>query len=291
MGEDDGVEKTPEWASEICGVPARVVKALAKEWASKRTTVVIGNGGPGIRGPYATEPARLQCICLAMQGLGKPGVNQAKMIEWGLFDKPDQYAQPMPLRVPNLRSAYTGGHPDETNHPSFLPKTFVPKGILEGECDWWGCESETAERSNQFVHYKYPADGCSKIHMVWTDSPCVDHLLERRQRLRQGHAAPRHRVHVRPAPLARERLPDGRHRPAREHQARRGRHRRRHLQRPVQPALPRAQVHRADRRELQRLRDRRHDRRAPGPQRGSTPAARRSPSSSSTATRPRAATT
>jgi len=171
MGEEDGVPKTPEWAAPITGVPSRVIKALAEEWASKRTTVVIGNGGPGIRGPYATEPARLQCICLAMQGLGKPGVNQAKMIEWGLFDKPDQYAQPKPLRVPYLRKAYTGGHPDETNHPSFIPKTYVPKAILEGECDWWGCECETADRTDQFVHYKYPADGCSKIHMVWTDSP------------------------------------------------------------------------------------------------------------------------
>ena len=171
MGKEDGVAKTPEWAAPITGVPARTIKALAKEWASKRTTVVIGNGGPGIRGPYATEAARLQCICLAMQGLGKPGVNQAKMIEWGLFDKPDQYAQPKPLRVPYLRKAYTGGHPDETNHPSFIPKTYVPKAILEGQCDWWGCESETADRKNQFVHYKYPADGCSKIHMVWTDSP------------------------------------------------------------------------------------------------------------------------
>ncbi len=171
MGEEDGVPKTPEWAAPITGVPARTIRALAEEWASKRTTVVIGNGGPGIRGPYATEAARLQCICLAMQGLGKPGINQAKMIEWGLFDKPDQYAQPKPLRVPNLRKAYTGGHPDETNHPSFLPKTYVPKAILEGQCDWWGCESETADRKDQFVHYKYPADGCSKIHMVWTDSP------------------------------------------------------------------------------------------------------------------------
>ncbi len=171
MGEEDGVEKSPEWAEPICGVKARVIKALADEWASKRTTVVIGNGGPGIRGPYATEPARLQGICLAMQGLGKPGQNQAKMIEWGLFDKPDQYAQPKPLRVPYLRKAYTGGHPDESNHPSFIPKTYIPKAILEGECDWWGCESETADRVNQFEHYKYPADGCSRIHMVWTDSP------------------------------------------------------------------------------------------------------------------------
>jgi len=171
MGEEDGVPKTPEWAAPITGVPSRIIKALAEEWASKRTTVVIGNGGPGIRGPYATEAARLQNICLAMQGLGKPGVNQAKMIEWGLFDKPDQYAQPKSLRVPNLRKAYRGGHPDETNHPSFIPKTYIPKAILEGQCDWYGVESETAPRENQFVHYKYPADGCSKLHMVWTDSP------------------------------------------------------------------------------------------------------------------------
>ena len=171
MGEEDGVPKTPEWAAPITGVPSRTIKALAEEWASKRTTVVIGNGGPGIRGPYATEAARLQNICLAMQGLGKPGVNQAKMIEWGLFDMPDQYAQPKPLRAPNLRKAYRGGHPDETNHPSFIPKTYIPKAILEGKCDWYGVESETAPRENQFVHYKYPADGCSKIHMVWTDSP------------------------------------------------------------------------------------------------------------------------
>jgi len=171
MGEEDGIPKTPEWAAPITGVTSRVIKALADEWASKRTTVVIGNGGPGIRGPYATEPARLQNICLAMQGLGKPGVNQAKMIEWGLFNMPDQWAQPKPLRISNMRKAYTGGHPSDTNHPSFIPKTYIPKAILEGECDWWGCESETANRTNQFVHYKYPADGCSKVHMVWTDSP------------------------------------------------------------------------------------------------------------------------
>lgn len=170
LGKEDGVDKTPEWAAPITGVPSRIIKALAHEWASKRTSVVIGNGGPGIRGPYATEPARLQGICLAMQGLGKPGQNQVKMIEWGLFDFPDQYAQPKPLRVPNMRSAYTGGSPSDANDPS-IPKTFVPKAILEGKCDWWGCQSETAVREDQFTHRFYPAEGCSKIHAVWTDSP------------------------------------------------------------------------------------------------------------------------
>ena len=170
MGRADGVEKTPEWAEEICTVPARVIKAVAHEWASKRTSVVIGNGGPGIRGPFAHEPARLQGICLAMQGLGKPGVNQVKMIEWGLFNFPDQFSQPLPLRMPILNDAFTGGDPSDPHEPS-LVKTYVPKGILEGSCDWWGVKSETAVREDQFIHRKYPEDGCSKIHAIWTDSP------------------------------------------------------------------------------------------------------------------------
>ena len=94
MGEEDGVPKSPEWAAPITGVPARVIKALADEWACKRTTIVIGNGGPGIRGPYSTEPARLQVLCLAMQGLGRPGCNQAKMIEWALERSPDFMSAP-----------------------------------------------------------------------------------------------------------------------------------------------------------------------------------------------------
>ncbi len=278
MGDEDGVKKTPEWAAPICGVPSRTIKALAKEWASKRTTVVIGNGGPGIRGPYATEPARLQNICLAMQGLGKPGVNQAKMIEWGLFDKPDQYAQPKPLRVPYLRAAYTGGHPDETNHPSFIPKTYIPKAILEGECDWYGVESECADRTDQFVHYKYPADGCSKIHMVWTDSPSWITCWNMGNEYVKAMRHPDIEFMFCSASVARERRPAGRHHPAGEHQARRRRHRRRYLQRPVQPALPRAQVRRAAGRVVQRLRDRRASLRSASACCRSTRAARPSPS-------------
>jgi molybdopterin guanine dinucleotide-containing S/N-oxide reductase-like protein len=171
MGREDGVPKTPEWASPITGVPSRIIKALAKEWASKNTTICIGNGGPGIRGPYSSEPGRLQVLCLAMQGLGRPGCNQAKMIEWGLVSDLEQESPPAPVVITDLYGAYTGGSVTDTNHPSFLPKTLVPKAILEGKCDWYGNEHELADRENQFVHYEYPAEGCSQIHMIWTDSP------------------------------------------------------------------------------------------------------------------------
>jgi len=39
MGQEDGTPKTPTWAAEICGVPSRTIKALARQWAKKATTI------------------------------------------------------------------------------------------------------------------------------------------------------------------------------------------------------------------------------------------------------------
>ena len=85
LGKEDGLPKTPAWASEKSGVPEWTIKALARDWANKVTSLIHGNGGPGIRGPFASEPARLEAMLLGMQGLGKPGVHQAKMIEWRIY--------------------------------------------------------------------------------------------------------------------------------------------------------------------------------------------------------------
>ena len=137
---EDGVPKSPEWAAPITGVPARTIKALADEWASKRTTVVIGNGGPGIRGPYATEPARLQVLCLAMQGLGKPGCNQAKMIEWGLHHDAEQQCR---RRRPRCSPAcYAGLHaaapPSDERNPTSSPRAWCPRPSSRAQVDWYG---------------------------------------------------------------------------------------------------------------------------------------------------------
>jgi len=171
LGKEDGVSKTPKWAEEITGVPSRVIKELAREWASKRTSVVIGNGGPGIRGPYASEPGRLQVLLLAMQGLGKPGANQVKMIEWGLLGSPEQEPLPRPMVFPNLGAAYKGSDPRLVWSP-FIPKTLVHEAILNPPLSWYGNETQMAPRENQFKKYTYPMEGCSEIHMIWTDSPC-----------------------------------------------------------------------------------------------------------------------
>ena len=71
LGKEDGIAKTPAWAAPITGVPEWTIKALARDWASRRTSITHGNGGPGIRSSYSTEPARLEVLLLAMQGLRK----------------------------------------------------------------------------------------------------------------------------------------------------------------------------------------------------------------------------
>jgi trimethylamine-N-oxide reductase (cytochrome c) len=109
LGKEDGIPKTPKWASEKCGVPSWTVKALAREWYHKVTSIMIGNGGAGIRGPFATEPCRLQSICLGMQGLGKHGRHQSKVLEWNLHT--DVYPVPyqgekiinVPMRAEQVR--------------------------------------------------------------------------------------------------------------------------------------------------------------------------------------------
>ncbi|MBW1635503.1 MAG: molybdopterin-dependent oxidoreductase [Deltaproteobacteria bacterium] len=76
LGEEDGQEKTPEWAEEESGVKAKVIRALAREWAAKRTILSGGaRGGEGgaCRQAYGTEWARMMVLLQGMQGLGKPG--------------------------------------------------------------------------------------------------------------------------------------------------------------------------------------------------------------------------
>ena len=192
LGKEDGVPKTPAWASSKCGVPEWTIKALAREWASRRTTIAHGNGGPGVRVPYSTEFGRLEVLNLAMQGLGKPGAHQVKMLEWGRRSTRETDPMPSGEVMPQVYSVYTGAMKFNTSVPAsqgqglaeqdvsrgiqtpdqFIPKNLVHEAILHPPISWYGTTSATSLVEDQFIRYTYPAKGYPEIHLIWTDSPC-----------------------------------------------------------------------------------------------------------------------
>ncbi|MCL1895993.1 MAG: molybdopterin-dependent oxidoreductase [Clostridiales bacterium] len=230
----DGVPKTPKWASGKCGVPSYTIKALARHWAKHVTSLTIGNGGPGIRGPYSHEHCRIQSILLSMQGLAKPGRHLAKWLEWSLMTA--DFAMPykgeevmaIPHRAELVRPAGAvfdeemikemnkrgmsdvGAidaaemarrlsekdygfaavltqseamkkverlvditNPIATPPSQSVPKCMVHDAILKDSIEWYGLWSFCGPVKEQWDRFVFPEKNCSRIHMVWTDSPCM----------------------------------------------------------------------------------------------------------------------
>ncbi len=173
LGKEDGVPKTPEWASKKCGVPEWTIKALAREWAKKITSIAHYFGGSYVRGPFSHEPGRLECILLGMQGLGGPGVHQSQITYTG-----------MP-RAEGLRSTrfYNPELSERITKPvattirawgkQLIPKTYIQQAIENPPLTFYGSGAIETPTEDQFIKYTYPLEkGGAEIHMIWTDTPC-----------------------------------------------------------------------------------------------------------------------
>jgi len=171
LGREDSVPKTPEWASPKCGVPEWTIKALAREFAAKTTSIVHNFGGSMIRGPYAHEPGRLEVLLLGMQGLGKPGVHQYHRWDGLPRSTAGSGGEYEPRR---LTSVWTGRQ-YRRNTKQIIPKTLIQEAILNPPITSWGSTQFPAPVEDQFIKYTYPIpeeEGGSEIHMVWCDTPC-----------------------------------------------------------------------------------------------------------------------
>ena len=72
LGEHDGVEKTAEWASHICGVEAETLRQLARDMAKSRTMIMAGWGIQ--RQHHGEQPHWLLVTVASMLGqIGLPG--------------------------------------------------------------------------------------------------------------------------------------------------------------------------------------------------------------------------
>jgi molybdopterin guanine dinucleotide-containing S/N-oxide reductase-like protein len=166
LGAEDGVAKTPEWASRITDVSVAIITALAKEWAAKRVMVVgAGQGGPA-RTVYATEWARLVVLLQAMQGLGKPGVSLLCTAGGAPF---------------NADVSFPGyGDPDgmlwltkAASKPVFNPveqrlyRLLMPDAVLDPPVSWLGEGLCAFALEQQFKEYTYPMPGYPEIKMFY----------------------------------------------------------------------------------------------------------------------------
>jgi trimethylamine-N-oxide reductase (cytochrome c) len=164
LGEEDSIPKTPKWGEEKTGVPSRIIKALARVWAGAPTSTAHANGGNMVRAPYATENARLEVCLLGMQGLGKPGIHM-----WSTMSIP----VPRHLVYPDVIAANRGLVNAADLPPQHIPKDKIHQAINDPPIEWYGTTSCRERTEDQFVKYRYPAEGCSEVHMIWTDTPSL----------------------------------------------------------------------------------------------------------------------
>jgi molybdopterin guanine dinucleotide-containing S/N-oxide reductase-like protein len=177
-GEEDGIAKTPEWQEAETGVPARDVRALAREWGKKRVYLAPGGWGNGHGGACRNQTgiqwARVMVCLVAMQGLGKPGVNMGNL-QWGApidfnFYFPgyadggmsgdlEGTAMPVELyqRMPQLPTMNT---PNQK-----IPRIGMPEAILDGKAEGYPWVGKSIEI--QFAKFAYPAPGHAKVSMLY----------------------------------------------------------------------------------------------------------------------------
>lgn len=176
LGKEDGIPKTAGWASSKCGVPEWTIKALAREFAARKTSIAHYFGGSMARGPYSHEPARLEVCLLGMQGLGGPGVHQLQLTYTGMprsegltgsFLWNPEVVERLSIPVRSSIAAW---------QEQILPKTLVHKAIVSDHpIRFLGSGAIEGHVHDQFKEYVYPRsekDGGAEIHMIWTDSPC-----------------------------------------------------------------------------------------------------------------------
>ena len=177
-GTHDGVPKTPEWQEAETGVPARDVRALARLWARKRTYLAAGAIGTGFggaaRGATGSQWARSMVMMMAMQGLGKPGINMGNLqagtpvdiefyfpgyadggisgeLQWNGNAVNNYQRMPHVLTVNPVRQ--------------LVPRQQFADAIVHGHAQgylWDGLASEL-----QFAPFSYPMPGYSRIHMIY----------------------------------------------------------------------------------------------------------------------------
>jgi molybdopterin guanine dinucleotide-containing S/N-oxide reductase-like protein len=167
LGHEDGIPKTVGWAEGITGVKAGVIKALAREWASKRTSLAIkaGEGGAN-RAIYGHEWARMMVLLQAMQGLGKPGVNIWDGSRGCPTDKEFYFPH---YAWPDVATSLVAEKVPKNPVTQKIYKPIVPDSILNPPVHWLsaGLKGRVIGPDAQFDKNTYPEPGQPEVRMIY----------------------------------------------------------------------------------------------------------------------------
>ena len=178
LGESDGAPTTPEWQEAETRIPAREVRALAREWGSKKTYLGAGGWGCGLggagRGPMGMQWARMMTILGAMQGFGRAGVNFGNL----QFGAPLDFSFYFPGYAEGSMSGELAYSANAANNyqrmphvvtmnssRQNIPKIRLPEAIMEGSA--MGFLTDVSSVRGQFLRFGYPAPGHAKIQMMY----------------------------------------------------------------------------------------------------------------------------
>ena len=178
LGREDGIPKTPEWQARETGVPAKDVRALARAWGNKKVYLSAGGAGNGYggacRNANGIQWSRTMICLMAMQGIGKPGVNLGNLqratpvdlhfyfpgyADGGMSGDLTGTALSVALyqRMPQLPSVNTSSQK--------IPRLQLPEAILDGKAEGYAWDGKTIEA--QFNPIIYPKKGHAPVKMLY----------------------------------------------------------------------------------------------------------------------------
>ena len=188
LGTADNVPKTPAWAESECGVPAREIRALAREWGAKKTMLAAGGlsgWGGACRSATGNEWARTMVALAAMQGYGKPGSNlwgtsqgapsDSSFVfpgyaEGGISGDPDRTAAAYRWQY-RMFAPGSGSHPTANPHDTAegqsIPRLRIPEAMMHESFEWRGKGFCGSSIESQMQKYQYPAPGYGHVSMYW----------------------------------------------------------------------------------------------------------------------------
>jgi trimethylamine-N-oxide reductase (cytochrome c) len=185
LGKSDGTPKTPEWAESESTIPAREIRALAREWGRKKTMLAaggMGGWGGACRSSYGAEYARTMIALAAMQGLGKPGSNIYSTTGGAPADRsfwfPGYAEGGISADVANTAAGFrlaarmwpNGGtisNPQHGAEGQIGYRLRIPEMMHHEKLEWRSKGFCGGSIEMQFKKYQYPASGYPHIQMYY----------------------------------------------------------------------------------------------------------------------------